>query len=521
MEERVAGVNDLVDGQMMTVLVDGKKTLLARVDGTFFATAARCPHWGGPLPEGMLHGPRLLCPWHLSVFDVRTGGLLEPPALDGLRAFRVRVDGDDVYVDRGAEAQGADDDQACEYHPADSRTFAIVGGGAAAAAAVEELRKECFAGRIVMISPEDRWPYDRPNLSKDYLTGQLEAKWLPLREPAFYEELGIERIVGRVARLDVESRVLTLDDGSILTPDAVLIATGAAPRRLGVPGAELDGIFSLRSWDDADRLITAAGRARRAVVVGASFIGMEVAAGLRQRGLEVTVVAPESVAFELVLGADVGRVVQGLHEEQGVRFALGQGVERFDGDGRVHGVELSGGTRLDADLVVVGIGVQPATEYLRGVELDRDGGLSVDDQLRVAAGVWAAGDVARFREPHTGRDVRIEHWRLAEQHGRAAARSMAGREERFGGAPFFWTQHFGLRLGYAGAGKGWEEVVLTGDLASRDFTAFYVSGTQMLAACGTQADELSAFLELTEANRLPGADAVRDRAKAGLPDWLS
>jgi NADPH-dependent 2,4-dienoyl-CoA reductase/sulfur reductase-like enzyme/nitrite reductase/ring-hydroxylating ferredoxin subunit len=522
MEERVAGTDELADGQMTTVLVGGKKVLLARVGGEFYATAARCPHWNGPLPEGVLHGPRLLCPLHKATFDVRGGDLLEPPALDGIAAFRVRVDGDDVYVDRSEEPPRGRTMPMYGCDPeADARVFAIVGGGAAAAAAAEALRQECFVGRIVMISPEEHPPYDRPNLSKDYLAGELESRWLPLRAPEFYEEHSIERVVAAVTRLDAATRTLTLDDGTTMTPDAVLIASGARPRRPNVPGADLPGVFTLRSWDDADALIGAVGGARRAVVVGASFIGMEAAAGLVHRGLQVTVVGPESVPFAAALGEDVGRVVQACHEQNGTRFALGHGVVRFVGEETVRAVELDDGTLLDADLVVVGVGVQPVTGYVTGVDFDADAGLPVDDQLSVAPGVWAAGDVARYREPHTGRVVRIEHWRLAEQHGRAAARAMAGKGAPFTGVPFFWTQHFDLELGYAGAGQGWQDVVVAGDLAGRDFTAFYVAGDTLLAACGTQRRELGAFVELMRVGGLPAAGELRSRRDAGLLELLA
>ncbi len=522
MEERVAGFDDLADGQTMTVLVAGKKTLLARVHGRYYATAARCPHWGAPLSEGLLHDARLLCPWHASIFDASSGDVLEPPALDGIKAFRVRVDGDDVYVDR---EQGPEQTEPRLEAPSgaepDERTFVVVGGGAAAAAAVEGLRREGFTGRIAMISSEDRWPYDRPNLSKDYLAGEFEAKWLPLRAPGFYEEHAIERIVGRVTELDVVSRTVTLDDGTSLAPDGVLIASGAQPRRLEVPGADLPGVYTLRSWDDAEALADVAQSAERAVVIGASFIGMEAAASLVRRGLEVTVVGPETVPFERVLGAEVGAVLQSCHSEHGTRFALGRGVVRMVGETSVVGVELDDGTRLDADVVVVGIGVQPATDFVRGVQRERDGGLRVDEQLRVTPGTWAAGDVALYREPHTGRDVRIEHWRLAEQHGRAAALSMAGRGRPFVGVPFFWTQHFDLQISYAGAGQGWEEVVVVGDIAARDFTAFYAADDRLLAACGTQSDEVSAFMELMRAGGLPAVGELRGRQRAGLPRLLA
>ncbi|HEY5388709.1 MAG TPA: FAD-dependent oxidoreductase, partial [Thermoleophilia bacterium] len=368
MEERVASTQDLTDGQMMGVLVGGKKVLLARVEGSFYATAARCPHWGGPLPEGTLHVRRLLCPWHAATFDVRNGDLLEPPALDGIAAFRVRVEGDDVYVDRSEEPKRGRTMPmyACDL-AADPREFVIIGAGAAAAAAAEALRQECFIGRILLISPEDEWPYDRPNLSKDFLAGELEAKWLPLRSPEFYQEHTIERIVARVTRLDVASRTITLEDGATLKPDAVLVASGARPRRLDVPGAGLRGVFTLRSRDDAEQLAAAANGARRAVVVGASFIGMEAAASLGRRGLEVTVVGPESTPFERILGVDVGLLVEARHAEHGTRFALGRRVTRVAGDGALRAVELDDGASLEADLVVVGIGVQPVTDYVVGV----------------------------------------------------------------------------------------------------------------------------------------------------------
>ena len=417
MEERVAGRHDLTDGQMTTVLVGGKKVLLAKVDGQFYATTARCPHWGGPLPEGTLHGHHLLCPLHKGTFDVRSGDLLEPPPLDGIAAFRVRVEGDDVYVDRSEEPKRGRTMPmyACDLG-VDAREFVIIGAGAAAAAAAEALRQECFVGRILLISPEDRWPYDRPNLSKDYMAGELEAKWLPLRSPEFYEEHTIERVVGRVTRLDVSSRAITLDDGSALQPDAVLVASGARPRRLDLPGAELPGVFTLRSLEDAERLAEAAGGARRAVVIGASFIGMETAASLVRRGLEVTVVGPETTPFERILGPEVGRVVQARHAAHGTRFALGGGVARFTGDSAIRTVELDDGVSLEADLVVVGVGVQPATDFVTGIELDRDGGVPVDD--RAGCRTRRVGGRRRSSLPRAAHRPRRAHRALAA--GRAA-----------------------------------------------------------------------------------------------------
>ena len=515
MEERVASVDDLRDGEMATVVVGDRKLLLARVGGQYFATSPRCPHWGGPLPEGTLSGPRLLCPWHKGTFDVTGGDLIDPPPLDSIARFPVRVDGGGVFVS-DEKLPRAEGDGLVARDPVDGRSFAIIGGGAVAQAAAEELRRLGYAGRLLLLSPEDEWPYDRPNLSKDYLAGELDPKWLPLRPPEFYERRGVERQVARVVRLDVPARKITLEDGGVLTPDAVLVASGAVPRRLDVPGAGLRGVFTLRSRADAEALSAAAGAAARAVIVGASFIGMEAAASLRRRGLEVTVTAPETVPFVAAFGEQAGRVVQSVHERHGTRFALGRQVAAVRGDGAARAVELDDGTVLDADLVLVGIGVTPATGFVEGVPLEADGGIRVDPGLRAAAGVWAAGDVALYPDLHTGRNVRIEHWRLAEQHGRAAARSMVGAGAAFTGVPFFWTEHFDLQIGYAGSGRGWDEVVMTGDPDAADFLALYAAEGRLVAACGTRERELGAFMELMRLGLLPPAAEVRGATGAGF-----
>ncbi len=506
---------------MMTVTVGGKKVLLAKVDGRFCATAARCPHWGGSLPDGMLHGGRVICPLHRGTFELRSGDLLEPPPLDAIATFPVRVVGADVLVERPDDAKDARLMPMCRGDAAaDARLFVIVGGGAAAAAAVETLRQESYQGRIVMISSEDRWPYDRPKLSKDYVAGTVQAKWLPLRSPEFYAEYGIERLPGRVSSVDVDSCSITMKDGNALEADAVLIAAGATPRQLHVPGTELPGIFTLRTWDDCDALIAAAENAARAVVVGTSFIGMEVAAGLAQRGLAVTVVGRGAIPFESTLGEPVGTIIRRYHEEHGTRFAMGHTVARFGGENRVETVELDDGTTFHADLVVVGVGVRPATSFVEGIVNAADGSLPVDGQLRVAPGVWAAGDVALFEETYSGQRTRIEHWRLAEQHGRAAAKAMLGRMEPFRGVPFFWTQQFEREIYYAGAGRGWDEIVVSGDIDAWDFTAFYSRENRLVAACGTQSSEIGAFMELVRVGKLPPADELHDGVRSGLTALL-
>ena len=444
--------------------------------------------------------------------------MLEPPPLAGLVALPVRVDEHgDVRVDRPDDTPRQRAVPMAGRDASDDRTFAVVGGGGAGGAAVEALRQHGFTGRIVLLSREDRRPYDRPNLSKDYLAGSAGADWLPLRPQSFYERHDIELRHAEVTRLDAATRRIELDDGATLSPDAVLIATGAAPRRLTAPGADLPGVHTLRSWSDCDALIADLEGATRAVVVGASFIAMECAAGLRERGLEVTVVAPDETPLAIQLGPEIGGLLQQRHEKRGVRFALGHTVARLVGDGRVRSVELDDGGRLDADVVVAGVGVAPAAGFVDGVAHNDDGSLDVDAELRVNDHeVWAAGDVARYPEPHVGGRVRIEHWRLAEQHGRAAAASMAGRGAPFTGVPGFWTQQFGLRIAYAGVARGWDTTIAVGDVPGGDFSVLLARGDELLAIAGTRDLDVAAFAELMRLGRLPRAGRAADTAEAGL-----
>ena len=490
MEHKVARDDELREGELREVQVAGKKVLLLRCDGVVRAFGARCPHYDGPLAKGLLHDGRLVCPWHQGTFDAGTGDLLEPPPLSGLSTFAVRLDGGDVYVDRPDDAPRQRTMPMAGRDPRDERTFAVIGGGAAGAAAVEALRQNGFTGRIVLLCREERRPYDRPNLSKDYLAGKGSADWLPLRPVSFYE------------RHDIE-----------------LVHTGVTS--LEAPGAELPGVFTLRSWSDCDAVIAAVAGAARAIVIGASFIAMETAAALRERGLEVTVVAPDETPLAAQLGREVGELLRARHEERGVRFALGRTIARFEGDQRVRAAQLDDGRRLEADLVVVGVGVTPATAFVVNAARSDDGGLDVDDELRVNDnGVWAAGDVACYPERHVGGRVRIEHWRLAEQHGRAAAASMAGRGAPFDAVPGFWTEQFGLRVASVGVGRGWSDALAVGDVAGGDFTMFYIGDEVLVAAAGTRDLDLAAFSELMRRGRLPRPDDLRGRSDAGLVGLL-
>ena len=500
---------------MKQVSAGGTEILLSRVEGQVHACTAFCTHYGAPLATGVLSGTTVVCPWHHAMFDVASGALCEPPAPDALRTFPVRVEDGEIYVSVPDDAD--DHGKGTSYRESDGvapemaelgvdeRVVAIVGGGAAANAAAEELRASAYRGRIVLITKETHAPYDRTKLSKGVLAGNAGPEALPLRDGSFYEAHGIEVWSDRtVTSLDPDARTITFESGDELAYDACLVATGGTPRRLPVPGADLDGVHLLRSWEDAQRVADAAASSSRVVIIGASFIGMEAASNLSDRGLEVTVVGRETVPFEAVLGEEVGRVFQRAAEEKGVTFRLGVELESIDrGEDGPLIVSLDASGSHEADLVLMGVGVSPATEFLEDAAFRRDdGGLVTDDQLRLSEDLWAAGDVAAYPEARLDKTVRIEHWRLAQQHGRTVGRNIAsslageGAGEAFTSVPFFWTGQFGVSLRYVGHAESWDELVIDGALDDRQFVAYYVQDGLVRAAAAVGRDKDAAALHL-------------------------
>lgn len=508
----LANTTDLESGEMKEFAAGDTRILLVRVGDRFHAVSASCPHYGGALAEGALCGTRVVCPLHHAVFNVVNGDLEEPPALDALVSYDVHVDGERVMVCVPEEASDRRAVSMVKRDTAvDPRQFVILGAGAAGYAAAQTLREEGFRGNIVMITREDRTPYDRPNLSKDYLHGHAEAEWMPLRPQEFFAENDIQLLFNReVTRVDARAKVIVFEGGDTMDYDALLVATGGAPVRLNIPGSDLKNVCVLRSFADADSIIETAGRSRRVVVVGASFIGMEAAYSLRERGLDVTVVAPSEEPFEMTLGKEVGAAFRREHEKHGVKFKLGSIVYRFEGSHNVEAVTLDNGESIETDMVVVGVGVRPATSFLEGVELDKSGGVIVDSRLCAADGVYAAGDIVNFANPRTGERMRIEHWRTAQQQGRVAARNMAGHDVAFNGVPFFWTQQFDVTLRYVGHASGWDEIIYRGDVAANDFLAFYVKDHRVTAVAGMNRDrELAAIEALMQLDRMPASDQLK------------
>ena len=502
-EHNVAAFDDIPLDGMLGVKVGDESVLLTRDRAAVYAVGGTCPHAGGKLAEGVRDNDRVICPWHKASFCLRTGALLDPPAMDALPRFATRVAQGRVFVSMSATKSGE------PPSASDSRCFVIVGAGAAGASAAQALRETGFGGRILMLDCENRVPYDRTILSKYFLSGQSGGEKSPLQTQEWYRRHGIERRTAIVVSVDPTARLITCADGSVVTYDAALLAVGGEPRRPPIPGADRRNVFLLRSRADADAILAQAERSRRAVILGSSFIGMEVAASLRERGLEVTVVGMESVPFERTLGASVGRAWQKLHERRGVTFRTSAKVTAFDGEADLNGVTLDTGEQIPADLALVGLGVKPATDAISGLPCNDDGSVSVDAQLRVADALYAAGDIARFPYRGDGPAIRVEHWRVAQQHGRTAALAMLGKPVRYDAVPVFWTIQYMKRLDYIGHAAEWDEIVLHGDPEKPELLAYYVKNGVVAAAAGLGRDrDTSALVALMSIRRDWTAEAL-------------
>ena len=430
---------------------DGKPVAVVRTDAGPCAVGGSCTHYGGPLGKGFCANGEIRCPWHHAVFDLETGEALGAPALNPITVYETAERDGRLFVTGPREKTVP-----VRRPPSPPESVVVVGSGAAGAAAVETLRRHGYTGPITMIGEEP--PVDRPNLSKDYLAGTAPEEWIPLRTPGFYADHDIDLIEATVSAIDTSSRTVSLEDGRSLDYGVLLLATGAEPRRLPVPGSDLPHVHYLRTLADTRKIIDALERASRAVVIGAGFIGLEVAASLRHRGLEAAVVAPDKMPLE-VIGATLGGFIADLHRSHGVVFHLERGVSEIGSDS----LTLDDGSTLPADLVVVGIGVTPRTQLAEAASLTVDNGVVVDRRLRTSdPSVFAAGDVARFPGPD-GEPVRVEHWVVAERLGQYAARNMLGEDDPYAEPPFFWSQHYDYRINVTGHLQGWENEIVSGD----------------------------------------------------------
>ncbi len=480
-------IGDLSDGGMVTGHDGERNVVLVRIGDDVYALGSRCTHYGSDLGDGAFDGATVRCPRHHAAFDVRTGAAVRPPALNPVPTYRVVEQDGRLYV-RGTR------DEASPPEPAmGPASVVIVGAGAAGATAAEALRGLGYAGPITMLGAEDSVPVDRPNLSKDYLAGAAPEEWIPLRSAAFYEERSIDLRTGvDVVAIDRGARHVELADGTTIPYGALLLAMGAEPIRLDMPGADADNVFYLRSLADSNAVLGAIEGARSAVVVGASFIGLEAAASLRKQGLDVHVVAPEAVPMERVLGRELGTFIQSLHEDNGVTFHLGHTLSAIG----PAAVTRDDGAELAADIVIMGVGVRPRLDLAADAGLDVDRGVVCDDRLRTSdPHIWAAGDIASFPHPRFGR-MRVEHWVVAERQGRHAARTMLGANEPFHDIPFFWSEHYDVTINYVGHATSFDATRVTGSIPNRDAAIGLVEGGAVQAVATIGRDRVSLDAEI-------------------------
>jgi NADPH-dependent 2,4-dienoyl-CoA reductase/sulfur reductase-like enzyme/nitrite reductase/ring-hydroxylating ferredoxin subunit len=479
---------DFADGRLLGHVGDDA-VLLVQAGSEVFAVGAHCSHYHGPLADGVA-GTSVHCPWHHARFDLRSGEALQAPAFGPIDCWKVDQRDGKIFIK----------DKLPQPKPRSAATksgvnrIVIVGGGAAGFAAAEMLRRRGFSGSIAMYSQDSAPPVDRPDLSKDYLAGSAPEDWLPLRPDAFYAESDIGLHLNTdVTSIDTKARAIVAG-GKTIAFDRLLLATGAEPVRLSFPGADLPHVHTLRSLADCRAIIALTKSARRAVVIGASFIGLEAAAALRTRNIEVHVVAPEERPMERILGAQMGDFVRALHEEHGVVFHLKDTVTAIDAK---RATLKSGGT-IEADLVVLGVGVRPRLSLAERTGLTLDRGVLVTSTLETSApGIYAAGDIARWPDPHSGENIRVEHWAVAERQGQTAAVNMMGNNKPFDAVPFFWSQHYDIPINYVGHAERWDEIAIDGDIKAKDCVLRYKRNGRVLAVASIFRDVDSLQAELT------------------------
>ncbi len=492
-------LTELADGGMLAGHVGEEQLLLAHRGAEIFAVGAHCTHYHAPLVDGIVVNDTVRCPWHHACFDLRTGEAVRAPAFSPLACWAVEQRAGQVFVREKREAaKGIQRRKPALKAP---EHIVIVGGGAAGFAAAECLRREGYEKELIMLSSDSASPVDRPNLSKDYLAGSASEDWVPLQADSFYAENHIDlRLSTEVREIDVGSRQVILANGSAVHYDRLLLATGAEPVHLAIPGANQAHVRTLRSFSDCQAIIGYAKTARRAVVLGASFIGLEVAAALRARNIEVHVVDPGKRPMERVFGPELGDFVRSLHEEHGVVFHLGDTANRINATD----VELSSGARLPADLVVVGIGVRPRLALAERAGLAMDRGVVVNEYLETSTPeIYAAGDIARWPDSASDERIRVEHWVVAQRQGQRAALNMLGQREKFSAVPFFWSQHYDVQINYVGHAESWDELVIEGSIPEKDCLVRFMRAGRSCAVASIFRDVENLQAELAMERAVP------------------
>ena len=509
-------VDQINDGEMKAVEIDKEnKILITKVNNKIFAIGSNCTHYGAPLDEGVLFEDKIICPWHHACFSAKNGDLIEPPALDSLPNYEVKIKNDEIIVMLPEELKASRTPSMSKRDKGNLVTNVIIGGGAAGNSAAQAMREAGYTGGITIITQENRIPYDRPNLSKDYLSGEAEEEWMPLRPKEFYDDNDINIVYQeKVAGINKAKKVVILENEDEISYNKLLIASGGSPIKLNIPGSNLTNIFYLRSHDDSDNIIEAANNESKIAIIGSSFIALEAADSLRKRlNADITVIGLEDVPFKNVFGEEIGNMIKSLHEKNGIKFKLKNGAEKFEGKTKVEKVILKNGESLDVDIVLVGIGVKPATSFMSDFDLGKNGSINVNKYFEVEENIYAAGDIVNFHNSVTNTQMRIEHWRTAEQQGRIAGFNMAGVKTEFKSVPFFWTAQAGTTLRYVGHAEKWNDIIIWGDIKSQKFISFYFQDDMLLAAaaCGNN-KEMDAIEALMIMNKVPSKQQIKNKS---------
>ncbi|XP_075390505.1 apoptosis-inducing factor 3 isoform X1 [Tenrec ecaudatus] len=527
LEAAVCHFKDLENGQMREVELGWGKVLLVKEAGEFHALGHKCPHYGAPLVKGVLSRGRVRCPWHGACFNISTGDLEDFPGLDSLPKFQVKVEKEKVYVRASKQAlqlQRRTKVMAKCISPSlghsGSTNVLIVGAGAAGLVCAETLRQEGFSDRIVLCTLDRHLPYDRPKLSKSL---EAQPEQLTLRPKEFFRAYGIEVLTeAQVVTVDVKNKKVVFKDGFKLEYSKLLLAPGSSPKTLSCKGKEVEHVFTIRTPEDANRVVRLA-RGRNAVVVGAGFLGMEVAAYLSEKAHSVSVVELEETPFRRFLGERVGRALMKMFENYRVKFYMQTEVSELRAqEGKLKEVVLKSSKVVRADVCVVGIGAVPATGFLKqsGISLDSRGFIPVNKMMQTSVpGVFAAGDAVTFPLAwRNNRRVNIPHWQMAHVQGRVAAQNMLAQEAEIGTVPYLWTAMFGKSLRYAGYGEGFDDVIIQGDLEELKFVAFYTKGDEVIAVASMNYDPIVSKV----AEVLASGRAIRKReVETGDMSWLT
>jgi len=483
-------VAQIPDGGMLQGKVNGDDVIIARRGDQFFAVGASCTHYGGPLAKGLIVGDELRCPLHHACFSLRTGEALRAPAFDAIPCWRVEKVGAELFVREKLPPPAV---RKVADAPKTPESVIIVGAGAAGIAAADMLRREGYEGPITMISADDSAPYDRPNLSKEYLEGKAPEEWIPLRSAEYYSDRKIDLVLkSRVSGVDINQKRVRLENGTTHNFGALLLCTGADAIKISIPGASESQVYYLRTFSDSKAVVEKAAAAKQVVVIGTGFIGLEVAASLRERGIGVHVVGLEKQPLERVLGSELGGFIRGLHEAHGIVFHLGETVVRIDGSKAI----LTSGATVVTDFIIAGVGVRPSVALAEQAGLKVDRGIVVNEYLETSApGIFSAGDATRWPDPLTGEPIRIEHWVVAERQGQVAARNIIGGRERFDAVPFFWTRQFGVSIKYVGHAERWDDIEVDGSLQGKDCAFTYKLNGRRLAVATISRDRQNLQVE--------------------------